>query len=49
MRAVSRRLVRKAWRKPAPTILMYHRIAEPLYDPWGLAVQLVTRVEDMIP
>ncbi|HTJ56910.1 MAG TPA: polysaccharide deacetylase family protein [Devosiaceae bacterium] len=22
----------------APTILMYHRIAEPLVDPWGLAV-----------
>jgi peptidoglycan/xylan/chitin deacetylase (PgdA/CDA1 family) len=38
IRAVSRRLVRKAWRKPAPTILMYHRIAEPPYDPWGLAV-----------
>jgi peptidoglycan/xylan/chitin deacetylase (PgdA/CDA1 family) len=38
LRAVSRRLVPKVWRKPAPTILMYHRIAEPPYDPWGLAV-----------
>ncbi len=24
--------------RPAPAILMYHRIATPLYDPWGLAV-----------
>ena len=23
---------------PEPVILMYHRIAEPPYDPWGLAV-----------
>jgi peptidoglycan/xylan/chitin deacetylase (PgdA/CDA1 family) len=38
LRAVSRRLVRNAFRRPAPTILMYHRIAEPPYDPWGLAV-----------
>jgi len=24
--------------RPAPVILMYHRIAEPTFDPWGLAV-----------
>jgi peptidoglycan/xylan/chitin deacetylase (PgdA/CDA1 family) len=24
--------------QPTPTILMYHRVAEPPYDPWGLAV-----------
>jgi peptidoglycan/xylan/chitin deacetylase (PgdA/CDA1 family) len=24
--------------RPKPLILMYHRIAEPLFDPWGLAV-----------
>jgi peptidoglycan/xylan/chitin deacetylase (PgdA/CDA1 family) len=31
-------MVPTVWRKPAPTILMYHRIAELPYDPWGLAV-----------
>jgi Polysaccharide deacetylase len=35
--------LRKAWRRiaplpPSPVILMYHRIAEPVFDPWGLAV-----------
>jgi peptidoglycan/xylan/chitin deacetylase (PgdA/CDA1 family) len=35
--------LRKAWRRIArlpssPVILMYHRIAEPVFDPWGLAV-----------
>jgi peptidoglycan/xylan/chitin deacetylase (PgdA/CDA1 family) len=37
------RVVRKAFRRiarlpPRPVILMYHRIAEPAFDPWGLAV-----------
>jgi peptidoglycan/xylan/chitin deacetylase (PgdA/CDA1 family) len=37
------RVVRKTWRQiarlpPSPVILMYHRIAEPAFDPWGLAV-----------
>jgi peptidoglycan/xylan/chitin deacetylase (PgdA/CDA1 family) len=37
------RIVRKALRRiarlpPRPVILMYHRIAEPAFDPWGLAV-----------
>lgn len=36
-------VVRKAWNRivgprPSPVILMYHRIAEPALDPWGLAV-----------
>ena len=36
-------VLRKAWRHiarlpPSPVILMYHRIAEPAFDPWGLAV-----------
>ena len=25
-------------RRPVPVILMYHRVAEPAVDPWGLAV-----------
>lgn len=37
-----RRLLRsiKAWAIPSrePVILMYHRIAEPLFDPWALSV-----------
>lgn len=37
-RDLGRRLVRTVWRTPAPVILMYHRIAELPYDPWGLAV-----------
>lgn len=37
------RVLRKALREvarlpPRPVILMYHRIAEPAFDPWGLAV-----------
>ena len=37
------RVLRKAYREivrlpPRPVILMYHRIAEPAFDPWGLAV-----------
>ena len=27
--------------RPRPVILMYHRIADPAYDPWGLAVSAV--------
>jgi peptidoglycan/xylan/chitin deacetylase (PgdA/CDA1 family) len=38
VRAARRRLLRKIWRRPAPVILMYHRIAEPPYDPWRLSV-----------
>jgi peptidoglycan/xylan/chitin deacetylase (PgdA/CDA1 family) len=38
LRVARRRLLRKVWRRPAPLILMYHRVAEPAYDPWGLAV-----------
>ena len=33
-----RHRIGRLWRGPRPTILMYHRIAEPPYDPWGLAV-----------
>lgn len=32
-----RRLIRPA--RPRPLILMYHRVAEPRIDPWGLAVR----------
>ncbi|WP_068070766.1 polysaccharide deacetylase family protein [Novosphingobium lentum] len=49
MTAISavRPLLAKAWRgtkrivrgtNPAPVILMYHRIAAPAFDPWGLCV-----------
>jgi len=38
VRVFRRRLLRKIWRRPAPVILMYHRVGEPAYDPWGLSV-----------
>jgi len=47
LRAVSRRFSRTVWRKPAPTILMYHRIAELPYDPWGLAVSPVNFADQL--
>jgi peptidoglycan/xylan/chitin deacetylase (PgdA/CDA1 family) len=35
----TRRAVRRVVpRRPAPLILMYHRVAEPSHDPWGLSV-----------
>lgn len=43
---MSVRTILGSWRKPArragsqPMILMYHRIAQPPVDPWGLAVRL---------
>jgi peptidoglycan/xylan/chitin deacetylase (PgdA/CDA1 family) len=37
MRALFQKLRRRPG--PSPTILMYHRIASPRVDPWGLAVQ----------
>src|ERR1700748_2157209 len=46
------RFLRKALRQivplpPRPVILMYHRIAEPAFDPWGLAVS-PARVEEQL-
>lgn len=38
MRALLRRLRGGRRRNPQPVILMYHRIAAPAVDPWGLAV-----------
>ena len=38
MRALLRRLRGHRRRHPQPVILMYHRIAAPAVDPWGLAV-----------
>lgn len=39
VRRAAGRIIRKATlRKSGPVILMYHRIAEEIYDPWGLAV-----------
>ena len=39
MRALFHRLRRRICRRgPSPTILMYHRVASPRVDPWGLAV-----------
>jgi peptidoglycan/xylan/chitin deacetylase (PgdA/CDA1 family) len=38
MRALLRRLRGRRRRNPEPAILMYHRIAAPAVDPWGLAV-----------
>lgn len=40
MRALFQKLRRKIGRpRPRPTILMYHRLASPRVDPWGLAVR----------
>jgi peptidoglycan/xylan/chitin deacetylase (PgdA/CDA1 family) len=39
MRALLRRFRRSRRRDPQPAILMYHRIAAPAVDPWGLAVR----------
>jgi len=33
-----RRVLRRPHRQPGPVILMYHRVASPAIDPWGLAV-----------
>ena len=33
-----RRILRQSGRQSVPVILMYHRVASPLIDPWGLAV-----------
>ena len=38
MRRVLRRLHRWLRRRGGPAILMYHRIATPEVDPWGLSV-----------
>lgn len=38
LRSVGRRALTRVWRRQAPTILMYHRITDSAYDPWGLAV-----------
>ncbi len=39
MRRALRRRVRHLWpKRPQPLILMYHRVAAPTVDPWGLAV-----------
>jgi peptidoglycan/xylan/chitin deacetylase (PgdA/CDA1 family) len=37
-KAVLRRLSRLVPKGPRPAILMYHRVAEETFDPWGLAV-----------
>jgi peptidoglycan/xylan/chitin deacetylase (PgdA/CDA1 family) len=39
MRTLLQKLRRLGRPGPGPTILMYHRIASPPVDPWGLAVQ----------
>jgi len=40
MRFLSEKIRRRiGWRESRPVILMYHRIASPRVDPWGLAVQ----------
>lgn len=39
IRGVARRAGRWFPRGPRPAILMYHRIAEDAFDPWGLAVE----------
>jgi peptidoglycan/xylan/chitin deacetylase (PgdA/CDA1 family) len=38
LRAVGQSVLGRVWPRQAPTILMYHRIAQPAYDPWGLSV-----------
>jgi peptidoglycan/xylan/chitin deacetylase (PgdA/CDA1 family) len=38
IRRVVRRVRRALPRRPEPVVLMYHRIAEESFDPWGLAV-----------
>lgn len=40
LRRAGRRAVRLA--SPAPAILLYHRVASPQFDPWGLAVAPAT-------
>jgi len=59
MRALFQKLRRRISRpRPGPTILMYHRIASPRVDPWGLAVRpdrfdqhlaVLRRVRDPLP
>lgn len=41
-RRVRVRAARRSARRGAALILLYHRIAEPAYDPWGLAVSPAT-------
>lgn len=36
--AAARRRIRRALAGDAPVVLMYHRVAEPRHDPWGLCV-----------
>jgi peptidoglycan/xylan/chitin deacetylase (PgdA/CDA1 family) len=38
MASLLRRVLRRLKRQPGPVILMYHRVATPPIDPWGLAV-----------
>ena len=38
LRPAVRRLKRMIPRRPGPAILMYHRVAEESFDPWGMAV-----------
>lgn len=47
-RRVARRVRRTAGKlRPGPTILMYHRVAEERFDPWGLAVTPAKFAEQM--
>jgi peptidoglycan/xylan/chitin deacetylase (PgdA/CDA1 family) len=39
MRGALRYFLQYLHRRPAPLILLYHRIADPPHDPWGLAVR----------
>lgn len=41
------RLGRRLWPRPGPAILMYHRVAEERFDPWGLAVHPSRFAEQM--
>jgi peptidoglycan/xylan/chitin deacetylase (PgdA/CDA1 family) len=45
--ALLRRALRRLKRRSSPVILMYHRIAQPPVDPWGLAVA-PTRFRDQL-